>query len=147
LIFKYPKNLSFKCEFCTICCRDTESRVRRILLLKSDVNHISSETSIEIGKFAEKIGGYEPYVYQMRKTEDGRCIFLKGDSCSIYSIRPLICKFYPFELRRTGKGKFIFTYTNECPGIGEGTHLKRDFFEKLFRRFMKSMKEDNWGYL
>jgi len=56
----------------------------------------------------------------MRKTEDGRCIFLKGDSCSIYSIRPLICKFYPFELRRTGKGRFIFTYTDECPGIGGG---------------------------
>jgi len=33
------------------------------------------------------------------------------------------------------------------PGKWRGTHLKRDFFEKLFRRFMKSMKEDNWGYL
>jgi len=56
----------------------------------------------------------------MRKTEDGGCIFLKGNSCSIYSIRPLIGKFYPFELKRTGKGRFIFAYTDECPGSGGG---------------------------
>lgn len=108
---------------------------------------MSSETSIEIDKFAEKTGGFEPYVYQMRKTEDGRCVFLTGNSCSIYSIRPLVCRFYPFQLRSVGKGSFIFTCTNECPGIGEGLQLKRGFFEKLFRMFMKAMKEDTWVYL
>ena len=146
LSFKYPKNVRFRCEFCTLCCRDTESRIRHILLLKSEANHISRETSIEINKFAEEILGFEPYVYQMKKTEDGRCIFLKGDSCSIYSIRPLICRFYPFQLKSLRKGMYIFTYTNECPGIGRGAELKRSFFEKLFRMFMKSMKEDAWVY-
>ena len=140
--FRYPKHVRFKCEFCTLCCRDTESRVRRILLLNSEANRISDENSIEIEMFAEKIEGFKPYVYQMRKTEDGRCIFLKGNLCSIYPIRPLICRFYPFQLRSIGKNEYIFTYTNECPGIGKGVQLKREFFEKLFRIFMKSMKEN-----
>jgi len=147
LSFKFPKHVSFKCEFCTLCCRDTEDRVRRILLLESEANRISSETSMEIDEFAERIEGFEPYVYQMRKTEDGICIFLKGNSCSIYPIRPLICRFYPFQLRSIGKNRYIFTYTNECPGIGKGVQLKRDFFERLFRMFMKSMKENAWHYL
>jgi len=112
--------------------------------LKSEANRISNDASIEIDKFAEKIVGFEPYIYQMRKTEDGKCVFLKGNSCLIYPIRPLICRFYPFQLRGSGKGRYIFTYTNECLGIGNGSELKRGFFEKLFRMFMKSMRENGW---
>ena len=144
MLFKYPKHLSFRCEFCTLCCRDTEKRVRRILLLKADVDNISSETSMEIDRFAEGIEGFRPYIYQMKKTADGRCIFLKGNLCSIYNVRPLVCRFYPFQLRSIGSNRYVFTYTKECPGIGKGAPLRREFFEKLFRIFMKAVKDYEW---
>jgi len=97
---------------------------------------------MDLDKFAEKIEGFEPYIYQMRKTEDGKCIFPKDDLCSIYQIRPLICRFYPFQLKNLGNNRYAFTYTDECSGIGKGPQLKRDFFERLFGKFIELMRKN-----
>jgi len=101
--------------------------------LKTEADRISRKTSIGIDEFAERIKGSEAYVYRMRKTEDGKCLFLKENSCSIYQIRPLICRFYPFQLKNLRNRGYAFSHTDECPGIGKGPWLERDFFERLFR--------------
>ncbi|MEM3696736.1 MAG: YkgJ family cysteine cluster protein [Candidatus Bathyarchaeia archaeon] len=141
--FEYPKNIRFKCERCALCCGNTKEKVRHILLLEVEVERIAKKTSKNIGEFAEKIEGAKPYVYLMRKTAEGKCVFLKDNLCSIYRIRPLICKFYPFQLENAKNGKFKFTYTTECPNIGKGPKLKRSFFEKFLKEAVKIMKEDS----
>jgi len=98
---------------------------------------------LKIEEFAEKIEGFKPYIYQMRKTIDGKCIFLKGNLCTIYSYRPLICRFYPFELKNEGNNQYAFVYTNECPNIGKGPVLKKEFFERIFQKLTKTMKENS----
>lgn len=143
--FEYPKNVRFTCERCAACCGNTRERVRMILLLKVEAERISRDTSKRIGEFAERIEGSEPYIYCMRKTDDGKCVFLKDKSCSIYQIRPLICRFYPFQLKYARNNRPVFTYTNECLGIGKGRELKRGFFEKLLEESMKSMEETQSG--
>jgi Fe-S-cluster containining protein len=142
LDFEYPKNVRFICEKCAVCCGDTKEKVRSILLLEIEAERIAKKTSKKIEDFAERIEDAQPYVYRMRKTVEGKCVFLKDSLCSIYQTRPLICKFYPFQLENTKNGKFKFTYTKECPNIGKGQKLKRKFFENLFREFMKVMKEN-----
>jgi Fe-S-cluster containining protein len=143
LDFEYPKNVRYTCNRCAKCCGDTEEKVRSILLLKREAEQIAKETSKSIEEFAERIEGAQPYVYRMRKTTDGKCVFLKDSLCSIYHIRPLICKFYPFQLENIENGRFKFTYTKECPNIGKGQKLRRKFFENLFREFMKVMRENS----
>jgi Fe-S-cluster containining protein len=138
--FEHPVGVNFRCERCALCCRDTKDRVRRILLLKAEVEHISEKTAMGIDGFAEKVGGFEPYIYRMKKEEDGRCIFLRDPLCSIYEVRPLICRFYPFQLKSLGNNRYIFTYTDECPGMGRGPLLKRNFFKRMFRDFMNTMR-------
>ena len=140
--FEYPKHVRFRCERCALCCSDTKDKVRSILLLKIEGDRISRKTLIGLDKFTEKIEGFEPYIYQMRKTEDGKCIFLKDNSCSIYQMRPLICRFYPFQLKNLGNNRYAFTYTDECSGIGKSPQLKRDFFERLFGKFTELMREN-----
>jgi len=78
----------------------------------------------------------------MRKTEDRRCFFLKNNLCAIYKIRPLICRFYPFQLKNLGNNRYSFSYTNSCTGIGKGPQLKRVFFESLFSKFTNAMEEN-----
>ncbi|MEM3699998.1 MAG: YkgJ family cysteine cluster protein [Candidatus Bathyarchaeia archaeon] len=143
MIFEYPKNVHFKCERCAICCGDTKERVRSILLLKKEAERIASEAFKNVEDFAEKVKGFQPYVYQMRKTAEGKCVFLKDNLCSIYRIRPLICKFYPFQLESSKNGCFKFIYTNECPNIGKGPKLKRSFFEKFLKEAVRMMKEEH----
>ena len=83
--------------------------------------------------FSAKIDGKFPYCYEMKKTKEGKCIFLKENQCSIYSLRPLICIFYPFELKfDDGKASHIFSFTTECPEIGTGRRLDEIAFENLF---------------
>jgi len=142
LSFLHPKRVRFKCERCAFCCGDTKYKVRRILLLKIEAEYISKKTFMSIDEFARKIDGFEPYTHIMKKTEDSNCIFLKDKTCSIYQIRPLVCRFYPFQLQNLEDNRYVFTYTDECPGIGKGPYLKKRFFEKMFRNFTESMRED-----
>ena len=133
--FSYPEDVRFRCTGCGIYCGDTEERVRRILLLNVDVERIAEATQKSIEEFAKKTRGREPYVYEMVKTgEEGKCIFLENERCTIYPSRPLICRFYPFELRVARNGRREFLYTTECPGIGKGKKLTENYFKKLLRQ-------------
>lgn len=138
--FEYPKRVGFTCNRCSRCCGDTEDENRHVLLLKNDAERISKSTLLDIYKFAEKVTGSEPYGYEMRKNENGKCFFLKNNLCAIYKIRPLICRFYPFQLKDLGNNNYSFSYTDRCPGIVKKTKLHGTFFESLFHEFMNAME-------
>jgi Fe-S-cluster containining protein len=134
--FSYPKNLRFKCSKCAICCGDTDKRIRRILLLKPEAERISAVTQKPIDEFADEIRE-EPYSYIMRKNSEGKCLFLNGNICLIYELRPLICRFYPFQLNGN-----LFTFTDECPAMGSGSLLGKNYFRKLMEKAEQSMREN-----
>ena len=141
--FEYPKNINFECSRCGKCCGDTEEKIRHILLLKSDIDRISKETLLNYTEFAEKSTGTEPYIYELKKTKSGSCFFLKNNLCTIYEIRPLICRFYPFPLENLGNNKYTFSFTKKCPGIGKGSLLKKLFFQKLFNQMLEAMEKNH----
>ena len=130
--FEYPAAVRFRCTKCGICCGDTKEKNRHVLLLRREAEQVSRATSQPPSQFAVKIEGKEPYSYEMKKSKDGKCFFLENNRCTIYSVRPLICRFYPFELISSG-GKYRFLYTEECPGINRGRVLSEDYFRKMFR--------------
>ncbi|MGD6807188.1 MAG: YkgJ family cysteine cluster protein [Candidatus Bathyarchaeia archaeon] len=132
--FTYPANVCFECNGCGLCCGDTERKLRHILLLESEAEDISAATCLPIEEFTTEIIGSAPYVYEMKKPE-GKCYFLKNNKCTIYDVRPLICRFYPFELKfDKDKDSHVFSFTLECPTINKGGRAmaKRDF-EALFQ--------------
>jgi uncharacterized protein len=131
--FTCPNNVLFDCSKCGLCCGDTKEKIRRILLLESEANMISTETSLPKQKFTKEIMGKSPYCYEMKKSKEGKCLFLKDNQCSIYTLRPLICRFYPFELKfDQNKNQHVFDFTIECPGINQGRKINRKYFEELF---------------
>jgi len=141
--FDYPRDVHFKCLKCAVCCGDTEERIRHILLLKAEAERIAEATSRPIEEFAKKIENHAPYIYEMRKNvKDRRCIFLQDKLCTIYLLRPLICRFYPFELKITRNEKHEFIYTKECPGIGQGEKLTKKYFNNLFRQLTTPKKHE-----
>ena len=130
--FDYPSAVRFQCIKCGICCGDTREKTRHILLLKTEAEQISNKTLEPTAHFAVEIGNKKPYLYEMKKRiEDGKCVFLENNCCRIYPIRPLICRFYPFELDLRG-AKYSFHFTRECPGIGEGGILTIEYFRRMF---------------
>ena len=131
--FTYPPSLRFNCNKCGLCCGDTKQKTRRILLLEYEKKCITLKTSRLVADFSLRINGKLPYVYEMKKTNEGKCVFLKENQCTIYSIRPLICMFYPFELKfDINKEKYVFDFTLECPQLYQGRELNGQDFKKMF---------------
>ena len=132
--FDHPTAVHFRCIKCGICCGNTREKIRHVLLLRTEAEQIATATLQPISEFAVKVEDRVPYSYEMRKTaEDGKCVFLENNHCTIYSLRPLICRFYPFELKIAGKRKHKFLYTDECLGIGKGKMLGENYFRKMFK--------------
>ena len=136
--FEYPTDVCFNCSRCGLCCGDTQQKKRHVLLLKSDAERIAVQTKQEIESFAAEIADKAPYVYEMHKrSSDGKCLFLKDNECTVYGVRPLICRFYPFELSTKEEGVFVFRVTDECPEVScqgnKAVGKKRDagFFRAL----------------
>ena len=131
--FTYPSNLRFECNKCGLCCGNTRQKTRRILLLRSEAQQIVTETSCSISNFCIEIFDKSPYCYEMKKSEDGKCFFLKENQCTIYPLRPLICMFYPFQLTfDKEKNVHVFDFTFECPAINHGRTMCEKDFERLF---------------
>jgi Fe-S-cluster containining protein len=134
MAFDYPKTMRFLCVKCGICCGDTKAKVRHILLLRTEAEYIAEAVEKPISEFANKVEGKAPYRYEVRKTaQDDKCVFLRENRCTIYSVRPIICRFYPFELRITENHKHMFDATDECPGIGKGKTLNEEHFQAMFK--------------
>jgi Fe-S-cluster containining protein len=131
--FEYPNQIHFHCLKCEICCGDTEERKRHILLLGNEATRIGKKLCQPISSFATKIRNRTPYEFEMKKKEDGKCIFLENSQCVIYSFRPLICRFYPFEMKGRQDQKYTFICTDECPGANKGRELKEKYFRKMFQ--------------
>jgi Fe-S-cluster containining protein len=142
LRFDYPRKLRFQCGRCGKCCGDTNQRIRTVLLLRNEAERIAKATNLGFEDFLIDVSNSGPYRYSMRKDDLGKCCFLNGDSCVIYEIRPLVCRFYPFELEEIEEGRHVFTCTNECPCIGRGPKLRRAYFEKLFMKSLTTFREE-----
>jgi Fe-S-cluster containining protein len=138
LRFTFPEDVHFGCSKCGLCCGDTPKKTRHILLLESDAKRIAAQTKCQIKSFADETTNKAPYVYEMRKTaKEQKCVFLQNNECTVYEVRPLICRFYPFELSKV-VGVYKFEVTDECPGvlsldtlIGVGKKLGGHYFRSL----------------
>jgi Fe-S-cluster containining protein len=132
--FNYPKNIHYECQKCGLCCGDTKTHKRHILLLTKEAQQISKTLSKPTKTFAKKTKKHLPYAYEMKKTKkEGKCVFLKNNLCTIYPQRPLICRFYPFELKQTeNSNTHTFIPTTECIGINRGPKLRKNHFQNLY---------------
>lgn len=136
----YPDNLRWKCVRCATCCGDTEKRARHVLILASEAQAIAAGTGMHIEEFARRLENSKPYRFEVRKNNN-KCMFLSSVSCSIYSKRPLVCRFYPFLLKRSESGTLEFELPeHECQGIGRGRKLTQDYYAHLLRIAMKKLK-------
>jgi Fe-S-cluster containining protein len=123
---RFPK-VKFSCTICAACCRDVPGHRRNILMLEREAAEIGKITGKPAKEFCTLAKSAGPYKFRMRKRK-GRCVFLGEDRmCAIYSHRPLICRFFPFELKADGS----WDYSRACEGVGLGRRVPARFFRGL----------------
>lgn len=57
--------------------------------------------------------------YSIKEDRHGHCLFF-ADGCTIYDIRPLQCRTYPFWFSNLRSEKRWRRVERQCPGIGRG---------------------------
>ncbi|MFQ5762124.1 MAG: YkgJ family cysteine cluster protein, partial [Candidatus Bathyarchaeia archaeon] len=97
-----------------------------------EAEKLSRSLRMPIAKFAEETNRLDGFPFEFKKI-NGECIFHHNDKCTVYPLRPLTCRVYPFWIEHHGR-RFSFNVTNECPEVGCGPKLSRFFFERLLQK-------------
>ena len=74
----------------------------------------------------------------LRSKADGSCIFLSIDTttqlykCSVYSLRPTLCRLYPFHFEKSGHNSYNLILIPCCNGLNteEGDSIDMNFLAK-----------------
>lgn len=138
----YRNGLQFRCTQCGDCCTGAPGFV-----------HVSPEEIDEIAAFIGRPGQglsrehLRPVGKGFSLTEDGRtgdCCFLKTDkrgrrSCSIYPVRPLQCRTWPFWTSNLEDEDSWQAAAANCPGMNQGARY--DFVQIEIRRTARTQED------
>jgi Fe-S-cluster containining protein len=118
-------------------------------LSKEDIEQIESagyRTNDFVEDSKRKYGNYS-MTSAMKNRKDGSCIFLETDEkrnayeCSIYEIRPIFCRLFPFEIKRIGISSFLLNIL-PCNGLNDAEG------ESVNQRFVvKHLTESNYEHV
>jgi Fe-S-cluster containining protein len=84
----------------------------------------------------------------MKNRKDGSCIFLRtyakknAYECSIYEIRPILCRLFPFEIKRIDIDSFLLKILPCCNGLNDADG---ELVNKKF--ILKHLLENNYEHL
>lgn len=111
----YKEGLKFKCQGCSHCCSIGPGYV---WLSEEEINKIASFLKLPRDIFLKKycltaMGKIS--LKELLPSYD--CIFLKDKKCSIYEVRPLQCRTFPFWKDVIASKKAWDKMGKTCPGI------------------------------
>ncbi len=151
----------FECTKCGACCRDESLlvtvtgsdivRIASVLGLSSDETLkaldfyiLSDGVPTPIG--LERIPSIKTEMglayIALKKMENDDCIFLNNDLCMIHSVRPLVCKSFPFTFNDSdGNWSWGLSAKKEiCPGLGTGPLISEIEIEELAKTILPELR-------
>ena len=93
---------SYACGRCSRCCYHKGIALNPYEVLRLARNR-GLTTSELIARFTERAGT------QLRRREDGSCVFLGAAGCEVHPDRPLVCRIYPLARHVSAEDAETFT--------------------------------------
>lgn len=128
----YQAGLAFECMQCGNCCSGPPGYV---WVTKREIKTIA--------RFLGRADDWLPksqvrrvrFRYSLTERPGGDCVFLKRDgnqvTCSIYPVRPLQCRTWPFWTDNLRSSEAWNRSTRICPGINRGKHYPFATIEEI----------------
>lgn len=135
------RETGFRCQECGECCQGEDNSVvafpeeiRRIQRA-TDLDWLEAVAPPEEGEWDRK-GCFHTLEWRLRK-ENYACRFYQDGRCSIYPVRPMLCRTYPFYL---DEGRLMHS---ECQGLGGkiGREEANELAESLLKRCITEIQE------
>lgn len=132
----YKDGLHFECTECGKCCSYPGGFVQLTAEEASDIaaymNMDESDFMDTFMFFDEKDQGF-----RLNSFSDGGCIFLKNEQCTVYPVRPLQCRTFPFWPENV-KSAYRWKLTGEdCPGVNQGRLYLSEEIEAILKQMKK----------
>lgn len=99
---------SFDCGRCSQCCAQ-----KKIQVNPYEVAMLAAKLNITTTEF---IRSYTLEGVYLRNRDDGKCVFLGTDGCSVHTDRPLVCRLYPIGRQLSAEGDESFVLASLHPG-------------------------------
>ena len=132
--FYKSSRLRFECTGCGKCCYGTPGS-HYIKVTGEEMERIRDFLGVGQDWFRRRyIESLEPGESGIRLNPDGACPFLDGDGkCSIYPIRPVQCRTYPFWAEIVRDQASWDREARRCEGINAGKPVPIRRIEKNLR--------------
>ncbi len=140
----YRDGLRFRCTQCGNCCSGDPGYVwARKEEIKGIAKFLGKPDERLDKEHIRRVG----FRYSLTEQPDGDCIFLKRSggkaTCSIYPVRPLQCRTWPFWSDVVRTPESWETVSQTCPGINQGTHYDLVQIETI--RTQRAWRADGAG--
>jgi len=130
----YAEGLRFEClPDCGACCTNHDDYAY-VYLEPGESERIARQLDLDLDTFSDRYTGREEDWVILRMDRPD-CPFLSGARCSIYAVRPVQCRTFPFwaeNLRNRARWRRLRRF---CPGIDRGeSHSLRVIQDHLAAR-------------
>jgi Fe-S-cluster containining protein len=112
--------LHFSCTGCGRCCETAGEYY--VFLSRAESERIRTHLQLSVSWFRRRyLNRLDDGTLVLASTPDERCIFLAQDGkCTIYTVRPVQCRTYPFWPELAGNRRAWQQESNRCEGINQG---------------------------
>lgn len=123
--FSFDKAYRFQCVRCAKCCYQ-----ETLSITQNDYNRMKQFLGSKGARVRKNSS--KSYPYEMESL--GACPFLKGDLCSIYSRRPVVCRAFPLTFSFLSDGQ-LYVNLIHCKGVGlnDGKQVDESFVTEVVR--------------
>lgn len=112
----YAEGLQFECTGCGECCKLAGGFV---YVTDEEIKAMAKYLQLSITTFSDQFLDIHKNRYVLKSKGDA-CILLDNDACSVYPVRPVQCRTFPFWPANL-KSKYRWKMTAlVCEGIGQG---------------------------
>lgn len=128
----FDKGLRFACRQCGACCVGEPGT---IYVAEAEIETIAASLNLSVYVFTEQYLYPFKDSYSIKEDDQGRCLFF-DQGCTIYPIRPLQCRTFPFwfcNLRSEDRWRHT---KSQCPGIGSGRYYSQSEILKMIQESM-----------
>jgi uncharacterized protein len=110
---KISDKIRFSCLRCGACCK-----VGFIYLKKGEADTMARSLAMPVTQFKKKYTTWLLWLGRaLRWTDEGGCVFMKDEKCSIYEARPEQCRTWPYWKRIIQNREDLLRARTYCKGI------------------------------
>ena len=128
----YSNGIYFECQQSGKCCQ-SRGAYGYIYVSFKDRTRLASHLGITTAQFTKNYTAKTEGLFHLKQPEKS-CPFLQANRCSVYHVRPLQCRTWPFWPENMSPQVWREEIEPYCPGIGKGRLYTAEEIGEIIKR-------------